>query len=195
MADLENLLAALSEENIARRVTIPHDEAREHFRRLPTNTVPDFATFCDLLGEYFAFHHSVCVSHGGRLSRIDATALAKEIIATHYRQRYRGNLVSAYMDAHLGTNGGVRGILDALADGIKAEALARYTREVFDRFVPPNQWTTQLELVRQFILRCGVDMSPRITVADAPKFARDYEELITTYVQTLRQQSAVFRRI
>jgi hypothetical protein len=193
MASLENLLAALSEENLARRVAIPHDEARESYDRIRSATVRDFSEFCHIIGDYYAFHFARCV--GGRLSQTDATAFAKEIISTHYRQRYRGNLVSGYHDAHLGTNNGIRGILDVLADGLKAEALERFTREVFDRFVPPDNWAEQFKIVTQFILRCGVDMSPRITAADAHKYVRDYEELIRTYCASLRQQSAVFRRI
>ncbi|MBM3333546.1 hypothetical protein FJY63_02690 [Candidatus Sumerlaeota bacterium] len=193
MTSLEGLLAALSEENLARSVAIPHDEARMAYDGIRSAIVRDFSDFCRIIGDYCAYHFARCV--GGRLNQIDATALAKEIVSTHYRQRHRGNIVSAFHDARLGMQNGIRGILDIIADGLKAEALERFTREVFDHFVPPDNWNEQYEIVKGFILRCGVDMSPRITVADTHKYARDYEELIRTYCSTLRQQSAVFRRI
>ena len=43
-------------------------------------------------------------------------------------KRQGGNLMSAYKDANDGTNGGMRIILDAIADHLKEESVERYIR-------------------------------------------------------------------
>ena len=54
------------------------------------------------------------------MSRTDATGKAKEIVEQEYRRR-QGDIVTAYNNAHDGTNGGLRAILDIIAEKLKAE--------------------------------------------------------------------------
>jgi len=52
--------------------------------------------------------------HGGYLSATEAASRAKKILEQEYRQ-HGGTIVTAYNDAHDGTNGGLRVVLDKLA--------------------------------------------------------------------------------
>ena len=113
MPAIMDILEELDERTIAREVGIPHDEVRMRFA-LPSNTVAAFAEFEDIIAEYLNYHYGYCVAQGGTMSRSEATGRAKEIIEREYRRR-RGDLVSAYNDAHDGTNGGLPAILDLIA--------------------------------------------------------------------------------
>ncbi len=194
MVSIGSMLASLDERTIAQRIGIPHDEARMRFA-LQRNTVDDFDAFADIIADYYAYHVTECVANGGSLSRAEAAGRAKELLELEYRRRRNGDIVSAFNDASDGTNGGVRAILDVLAEGLKAEAVKHYTREVFDRNVAPNSWEDKVEIIRQFIDRCGVDLSTSIRTDQPERYAQSYNEVITSYVEGLQRTSSVFRRL
>jgi len=193
MVSIRNLLAALDERVIARRIGIPHDEARMRFP-LRSNTVSDFDAFSDIVADYYNYHFTQCVSNGGAMSGAEAAGRAKELLEQEYRRR-NGNIVSAFNDAHDGTNGGLRVVLDTIAEGLKAESVKRYTREVFDRNVAPNSWEDKVEIIRQFIKRCGMDLAASIRTDQPERYAQNYDELIRSYVEALQRTSSVFRRL
>jgi len=193
MGSAESLLAALDERRIAERVGIPHDQARISYP-LRSNTVSSFNEFDDLLADYCNHHSAACIGRGGVLFRADAAGKAKEILEQEYR-RQGGGLVSAYNDAHDGTNGGMRLILDRIAEGLKAEAVRHYMREIFDRHVSPNSWEQKVAIIREFIANCGVHLASAIRSDQPERYAHDYEELIRSYVAALQRTSSVFRRL
>ena len=193
MVSINSLLSALDERVMAQRVGIPHDEARMR-HACHSNTVSSFDEFSNILADYYNHHFTTCVSNGGALSRSEATGRAKEILEREYR-RQNGDIVTAYNDAHDGTNGGLRLVLDKVAEGIKTESVERYIREVFDRHVAPNAWEDKVAIIRQFIAQCGVHLSSSIRADQPERYARDFQELIRNYVQALQRTSSIFRRL
>jgi hypothetical protein len=190
---INNLLAELDERTIAQRIGIPHDEARMR-HSLSSNTVGSFDEFNWIIAKYYSTHFTVCVSHGGSLSVSEAASRAKELVEREYRRR-GGDIVAAYNDAHNGTNGGMRAVLDVIAEGLKAESVERYIRDAFDRHVAPNSWEQKVEIIRQFIAQCGVHLSSSIRTNQPERYASDYRELIQSYVTALQRTSSIFRRL
>ncbi len=193
MPQIDALLMELDERNLARIVGSRHDHARINFH-LHSNTVSSFDEFMDVVGEYYNYHFSSCVSIGGSMSRAEASGRAREIIKQIY-QRRKEDLMTAYNDAADGTNGGLRVILDTIADALKAESVERYIEDAFDRHVSYNSWEDKVEIIRQFIGRCGLYLSASIRTSQPERYARDYKELIRAYVQGLQQTSSIFRRL
>ena len=103
--------------------------------------------------------------------------------------------MTAFNNAHDGTRGGLRVVLDKIAEALKAEAVRRYTRDVLERHVTPNSWERKVEIIRQFIARCGVDLSGSLRTDQPERYAQDYQTLIRAYVDGLRRTSAIFRRL
>lgn len=193
MPNISSLTSALDERIIAQRIGIPHDETRLRYS-LRSNTVGNFDEFSEIIGDYYNYHFTTCVSNGGKLSRADATGRAKEIIEREYRRRH-GDIVSAYNDAHDGTNGGVRAVLDLIAEGLKAESVEKYIWDHIDRHVAPNSWEEKVEIIRQFIAQCGPYLSSSIRNQQPERYAQNYEELIRSYTHALQQTSSIFRRL
>ena len=193
MNTIDMILRELDERYIAQQIGIPHDEARLSYR-LQRNTVSDFRDFERIIGDYYNHHFTACVAHGGQLSSSEAIGRAKEILEAEYK-RHGGNVDNAYNDAHDGTEGGLRGILDLLADHLKAEAVERHVRQVFDRYVTPISWQEKVEIMRQFLARFGRDLSPHVRVDQPERYAQDWQELVRAYVEALRRASTVFRRL
>lgn len=193
MTSFNSLLTAIDERAIAQEVGIPHDEARMRYS-LSSNTVSDFDEFSNIIGDYYSHHFTSCVSGGGSLSSAEASGRAKEILEREYRRR-GGDIVSAFNNAHEGTDGGLRAILDILSEGIKAESVERYVRDMFDRHVAPNSWDDKVEIIRQFIDECGSQLSSSIQSGQPERYAQNFEELIRSYVSALQQTSSMFRRL
>ena len=193
MTTVESLLNALDETTIAQREGVRHDQARISYH-LQSNTVATFDEFSEIIGDYYNHHHTTCVSNGGRLSTSEAEGRAKEIIEQQYRRR-NGDIVTAFNDAHDGTNGGLRAVLDMIAETLKAESVERYIRDVFDRQVAPNAWEDKVELIRQFIRQCGANLSSSIRADQPERYAHNYSELIRSYVESLQRTSSIFRRL
>jgi len=192
MAAIDGLIEELSELSIARNVAIAHDEARANYR-LASNTVGSFDEFTDIITDYYNYHASRCVMHGGYLSHSEASSRAKDIIEQEYRSQ-GGNLVTAYEDAHEGTGGGMRVVLDRIAEGIKAQSVGNYIRHVFDRYVQPPSWPDKVEIMRQFLQRYGRQLSRSIRIDEPERYAQNYQELVRSYVDALRRTSSAFRR-
>ena len=193
MASINNLLAELDERTIAQRIGIPHDEVRVRYF-LRSNTVGSFEEFSRLIADYYGIHFIACVSRGGSLSRSEAASRAKGLLEREYR-RHGGDIVTAYNDAHDGTNGGVRHVLDTIAEGLKTESVEAYVREVFDCYVAPNSWEQKVEIIRQFIAQCGVHLASSMHVNQPERYASNYRELIDSYVSALQKTSPIFRRL
>lgn len=193
MSAVDGLIHALQETTVAREVAIPHDEARSQYR-LPRNTVSGWREFEDLIADYFGFHYGRCVAPGARLSRTEALGRAKEILEREYRRR-RSDIVGAFADARDGTNGGLRSIIDAIADGLKGESVDRYARDQFDSRVAPHDFEAKVEIIRQFIARFGPQLGDAIQRNRPERYAQDYRQLIEAYADGLRQTSSIFRRL
>lgn len=193
MATINSLLAHLDERTIAQRIGIRHDEARLSYH-LQSNTVSDFPQFREIITDYYNYHDTKCVSMGGRLPDSEAYGRVKELVERAYRKR-RGDIVSAFNSAHDGTNGGMRVVLDTIAEGLKAEAVERYITDAFDRHITPNSWEQKVDMIRQFITYCGPNLSSSIRADQPERYAHDYSELIRSYVECLQQTSAIFRRL
>jgi hypothetical protein len=110
-------------------------------------------------------------------------------------RRHGGDIVTAYNDAHDGTNGGVRHVLDTIAEGLKAESVEAFVQDVFDCYVAPNSWEQQVEIIRQFIAQCGVHIAVSIRADQPERYAKSYRELIDAYVSALQKTSSIFRRL
>lgn len=193
MNTLDSILHALSESTIAREVGIPHDEVRMRFA-IKSNTVGSFEEYTALLGEYYNYHFTACVSNGGRLSPGEAAGRAKEILTRHY-QRRNGDVNTAYHDAHEGTNGGLRAQLDIIADALKLESTERYMRHVLDQSIPPNEWDPKVDIVRQLIAHLPAGVRSSIDADHPERYAHNYEPLIRALLAELQKTSTMFRRL
>lgn len=189
---LSGILAALDEREVARRVALAHDDARMRYA-LRQNTSPDFDDFSNTIGDYYN-HHFSAVNNGASLSRMEAIGRAKEALEREYRRQH-GDILTAFKDAHDGTSGGLRAILDLIADAMKYESTERYVRHVFDTHVAPNSFETKVELIRQLIQRLGPGFTSSIQ-ADAPeRYAHEYQPLVQTVSQGLNRTASIFRRL
>lgn len=192
MSSIDSLCAALDEVAIARNVGIAHDEARAAYV-LRKNTVSSFDEFNKLIADYYSYHIGHCVVQGGKTANFEAAGRASDILERQYK-RQGGNLMSAYKDANDGTNGGMRIILDVIAEQLKEESVEHYVRHAFNRHVDPTSWVEKVEIIRQFIDRNRHILGSSIDVAHPERYAQNYDELIRAFMDALKRSSNIFRK-
>ena len=193
MVSYTSLAQTLDEKEIAKRVSIPHDDARIRYS-LNSNQVDTFDEFTDVIARYYEYHFSSCMAGGARLGPGQAASEAKQLLEQQLR-RGEGDIVTWFVRARDGLEGGLRVALDAIAEGLKGRAVANYVREAFDRHVTPSSWEDKVEMIRQFLQQAGPSLSSSICMSQPERYAQDYQPLIDAYIQSLRKAAALFRRL
>jgi len=192
MGSLSSILMQLEENFLAQNIWIPHDEARMAYR-YKSNIVGTIEEFTQVVADYYNYHYTRCVSGGGSLPSAEAEGKAKEIIEKKYRLG-KESFVAAFNDANRGTNGGLRGVLDSIADYLKADSTRNHMRKVLDDEVRPNSWEDKVDIIRQFINHCGPDINQYLDQSQPERYAGSYDELIEAYVNMLQKTSSFLRR-
>lgn len=192
MTAINNLIEELDEGVIARRVGMLHDNARVQYQ-LRSNTVTDYNSFIDVVTDYYNYHFQQ-VHRCGALSRADAEGKATAYINQAYRQ-YHGDITSAFKESRDSVNGGLRKVLDAIADAIKGEHIEHYIESVFRRYVDPVDPDSRTEIIRQFMAEHGSQFRTVLHIDRPELYARDYKMVIRTYADIIRQGSSSYRRM
>jgi hypothetical protein len=187
MSSIDSLFAALDEVTIAENVGKAHDNARGAYS-LKINTVSSFDEFNDRIADYYSYHISRCVVQGGRIAPYEAVGRASEILESEYK-RQGGSLMSAYKDANDGTNGGMRIILDVIAEQLKEESVERYIRHAFNQHVDPTSWSQKVEIIRQFIDHYRHILGLSVDPAHPERYAQNYDQLIREFMDGLKRSS------
>jgi hypothetical protein len=192
MSSIDSLCADLDEVSIAGNAGNAHDDARAAYS-LNKNTVSNFEEFNGRIADYYSYHIGQCVVQGGRIAPYEAAGRASEILEREYK-RQGGNPQSAFRDANDGTNGGMRIILDTIAEYLKAESVEHYIQHAFNRHVDPTSWVEKVEIIRQFIDRYQHILGPSIDPAHPERYAQNYNELIRAFMDALKKSSKIFRK-
>jgi hypothetical protein len=130
--------------------------------------------------------------HGGWISTADAAGIGKEILNNSGGRR-GADATTYFKDSQEGINGGLRQCLDTLCEGMKQQAVERYTWDVFDRFLPPDNKDLSERMVVEFIQRYD-HLLPGIDRTRPHWYANNLETLIRAVLQATREMARVYRR-
>jgi len=188
MPSISALMAELDPRSIARRVGLKHDDARSQY--VPRcSRVSTYEEFAGILGDYYNYHSCRCVTRGGGFSRHQAAGRARQVVERDYRRRDQ-DISAAFRDARDGTNGGLRGILDTIADQLKGEAIEAHIEEILDSHVSPVDPHAQEEIVRQLFAKLEPVLGPLETdmgMSSPQYYAARYRQLIRKITDAARK--------
>lgn len=125
--------------------------------------------------------------------KVIAQVTSAPILIDRIYQQRGGNITSAYRDANDGLNGGMRVVLDNMADDLKSQAVRKYMREVFDRHVAPHRWEEKVEIVRQFLRIYGQQLRIDLDLDNPGRYANDFNTLIGAYLELVKRTSNMWR--
>ncbi|GMW03679.1 MAG: hypothetical protein AMXMBFR84_48130 [Candidatus Hydrogenedentota bacterium] len=193
MPSIQSIIHDLSDTTIADRVTSRHDDARNHYH-LRQNRVPNWDDFRAVTGDYYAHHYTSAVTRGGSIERGRAAARAKAILDREYRRRGLG-YVAAVNDGIYGTNGGMKTVIDLIAEGIKAQDVSDYYEAVFDAQIKGNVYEDKVAIIRDVFHYYGPVLADTVDLSNPARYANDYRVIIDALVENMRRTSPVFRQL
>jgi hypothetical protein len=191
-ATLDILMSEIDEVSLAETVGLPIDTARATYV-LDSATVDSHDEFLDTIS---AFYLRVCRHvHPGacpadiEAARDEAVALIEGAFAG------RGGLEAALAEARTPVHGGMRYVLDVMADRLKAERQIKHVNRVFKEALDPLDSLSRTSLMAAFLRRIGPALPEEIRAAPPERFAKHYEVIVKTYVESLNRVKEVLRTL
>ena len=151
--NVDEMLGHLDPQVINTTVMMPHDLARESFP-LGVVQVRDHREFQYLVSHYVQYHYERV--GWGRPSDVAAFGEARRILDRAFNQdQYQDGYARARRMATEAAGGGMRSILNEIADALKRRALNDYMDRVYHYFVDDLSKEDNLEISRSFFERFG----------------------------------------
>lgn len=177
MSIIDDIFKALDSTVIAEEVTNSHDRARMDYPRPPE--IRSYDDFLKVIGDYYMYHQQTCVSIGGSISPIQAEAEAERILIEMYQIDQR----KIFYDAQHGTDGGIRQILDYLADYMKNRAGKNYSHRIYMNYVDPISSNQQGEVCQALFSQYGDILGYYFDLDHSEKHVHELEKIIFTIVE------------
>jgi hypothetical protein len=189
-ATLDTLLSELDSASLARTIGLPIDTARATYV-LDRATVASHEEFLDTVS---AFYLHVCrYVNGGpvppEVVKDEALALLQAAFAD------RGGVEAALAEARTPVHGGMRYILDALADRLKLERQIKHVNRVFKEALDPLDSEARIGLMAAFLKRVGPSLPPEMATMPPERLAKQYEAIVRTYVASLDKVKELVRSL
>lgn len=146
-AELQRILARISQHGSAGQVAARHDGARLTAEQHPTR-VDNHEQFAAVIGAFV--NRQVQLTGGQTYAPYEARAVAKEML-NQYGRRYELTYNNYARDAIDGRNGGLRAVLDILTDLIRDQQTSRYISDTIDQYVDPLSYDQKVAVTQQVI--------------------------------------------
>jgi len=191
--DVDRILDLLDQETINRTVLLQHDYARETFK-LPRITVRDHQEFAYLLRSYV--EHHVRTVGDGELSEATSFGEAKRIVDYAFNQDpYQEGYARALQMALDGSEGGMRAVLNEVADALKRRALQAYTDHVYHHHINVNSKDDNRALSRAFYHRFGPILQRFGIPVDEDTFAFNARAALEYHRQVIQHLLGIAKKI
>jgi hypothetical protein len=179
-------------DELERRIT-PEAQRHDAFRAsygLFKTTVANWKEFDQVIAAYYTAHYRACMGPGAVFPDYLAIETARDIIDREYRRR-GGDADTALHDAQEGTHGGLRVVLDRIAEALKAEAIKACTQSFLADCIPHEGWDVRVELMRQLRVMVKAQLGRDVLPQRPEAYAHACEQVICEYAAILRQQRKI----
>lgn len=191
--DVDKILGLLDQTYINRAVLQQHDVARETFK-LPTMVVRDHAEFKYLLTAYI--EHHLRTTGEGAPGAAAAFGEAKRILDRAFNEDpYQDGYARALQMALDGNQGGMRAVLNAIADTLRQRALADYMDHVYYQHINVLSKDDNRALSRAFYARFGPILKRFGHEVDEDTFAWNTRAALDYHRQILEHISGIAKKL
>ena len=191
--DVDELLSLLVPDYINKNLLIQHDMAREAFRNVPI-VVPDYEAFADLIAEYVQYHHAAVGE--GTPSPEAAFGEGRRILMNFFADDpYQEGYTIALQSALDGSGGGMRMIVNTLADQLKSQALHAHKDFVFHKYVNVLSAADNQRLAAAYFARFGGILRKFQSGLDEKTFAGNVRAAIDYHLRIVEEILKVGRRM
>ena len=191
-AAVDAVLSEISAEALSDKIGIPIDSARAAY--VMKEVVTDCSEeFYDIVS---AFYLAMLRHTGTEPASADHRTVADESLALLERAfADKGGASAALAEGRDGIHGGMRFVLDVMTEQYKFEKQSDHVRRVLQDALDPLDWEQRMAFMRAFLDRMGPQLPPEIRSQPPERFARHYETILQTYVQSLDRVKQLLRRL
>jgi len=187
----DTVISMIDEQALAQEVGIPVDSARGSYT-LTSSTVDTYEEFLDTLQSFFIhLQHYIGPGTTGSLGTADARQQTIALLQRTFRDK--GGDKAAVAMARDSAMGGMRSILDACTEQLKAERRAAYIQRVFRDALDASNWDESVRFMRGAMKRLGPFLPAELRNEPAERFAENWEVIVQAYVQSLDRIGQLLR--
>lgn len=186
------VLTQLSTETIATEVTAALDFARATYP-LTTIVVADHDELLDTLTAFCNHLHTAAGVPGWGVTAETATAAAYHLVAAAFHAE--GGFKAAATEARSPLRGGLRHVLDRMADQLKQELTVQHVQSVLRQAVDPLDDAELVAFTAALVDRLADHLPAQLRNRRPELLAHCYDQLAQAYVQSLDQFARQVRRL
>jgi len=191
--DVIGLLKLLNRDYINRTILVHHDEARASFH-LPKIIIKDFHEFNYILTSYIQHHHRQIGE--GELSNTTAFGEAKRLLNGAFKKDpFQEGYAAALQMARDGTMGGMRMILNEVAEAIKNRAYHDYLDTVFHHYIDVLSKKDNMDLAKAFFAHFQPTLERFGYEFDEYSFVHDTRAAVEYYLDVIHGIIKVAKKI
>lgn len=190
MANLNRMLALLTEDNITNVVGMKHELARERYI-VTRRTVASFQELEEEATRYTQYHLTATVG-GSAIPQYMVSSQSMNSIEHAFTNL--GGLSGAFEIASTGIRGGLRRIIDVLYEAMRREEERRYIEWVLRTFVDPLSFQDRTALMEQYLNRFRYNFPQGCRIPTALEMAGNYESVIMLHMEVINSIRMGIRR-
>lgn len=192
-AAFDAVVAQISEKAIARDLGVPLDSARGSFI-LDSSTVQSPDEFHEVLDAFYIHLHCwISCRTGESLDAGRVRTEAIKLLETAFRNQ--GGEQAAYARARDGIQGGMRSVLDTIAEQCKRDRYTAHVQRTLCEAISAMDWDDRVAFMQAAMRRLGPFLPPELSDEPPERFVRQYEVIVQTYVESLDKLSQLFRTL
>ena len=191
-AAVEAVLTEIDADVLAKEIGLPIDSARARYV-MGELLVDSNDEFHDAASAFYL----ALLRHAGVVPASTADhAVADEALALLERAfASKGGVGAARAEARDGINGGMRFVLDVMTEQYKLEQQSKHVASVLQEALDPLNWNERVAFIRALLDRLGHHLPADLRSQPPERFARHYDIIVKTYVQSLDRVKQLLRTL
>jgi len=194
---IKEILNLLHVDVIAERIESVHKMIRESYK-VTKYTVENYEEFKKEISTYYQYHYRLWLDVDPTMPLDLAHTRAEDILKNSPDPNLPkirdvlGNVSDngytvSYKNAKRGRYGGLVGVIDAIAEGIKNEAITKYVSAVFLDCVDPLNFEKKIEFMQEYLNMFGQVLLPGEDLLSIYELANNLEAVIQNHVKLINE--------
>lgn len=192
---IKEILNLLHVDVIAERIESVHKMIRENYK-VKRYFIENYEEFKEEITKYYQHHYTQWLDVDPTMPPELAHSRAHDILENSPNPnlpKIRDILGStnetgysvAYKNAKSGRYGGLVGVIDAIAEGIKNEAISKYVSAVFLDCIDPLNFDKRIEFMQAYLDMFGAVLLPDEELLSVYELASDLEAVVQNHVKLI----------
>ena len=189
---LERIFTEIREENISKKVGHSFDLARSRYI-MDYVTIDDGFEFNKAIVAFYAHLFRHTVRPAGEITEDALSADAIELVSEAFKSK--GGYEAALAEGRYGPNGGLRFVFDVMTEFLKQRERKKYINMVFKEAIDSTDWGLKIKLAEILKKRIWLDLPVELRELPAEQLARNLEEIVACYSESIDKVSTLLKRL